>query len=167
LSRRLEATKGNGRVRPGMVFLEARYRRHEDLHADSRDDAAELLLIFRRKLIVNSSRVNRTIYEKPNHRSGDCRRFCVGRSTEAQHRSTSHMAVAAMPSTPIICGLQNSIEFNNRRNLVRDQGVGGSNPLSPTNLFFDLLEVPPAKVSCYHLPWHPPLQRKQRWGSLS
>ncbi len=25
--------------------------------------------------------------------------------------------------------------FNEARNLVRDQGVGGSNPLSPTNLF--------------------------------
>jgi hypothetical protein len=29
-----------------------------------------------------------------------------------------------------------SIEFSKRWNLVRDQGVGGSNPLSPTNLLF-------------------------------
>jgi hypothetical protein len=42
---------------------------------------------------------------------------------------------AATHSIPITCGLQNSVEFNKRWNLVRDQGVGGSNPLSPTNLF--------------------------------
>jgi hypothetical protein len=30
---------------------------------------------------------------------------------------------------------QNSTRFNKQWNLVRDQGVGGSNPLSPTNLF--------------------------------
>jgi hypothetical protein len=42
---------------------------------------------------------------------------------------------AATHSTPITCGLQNSIQFNKDWNLVRDQGVGGSNPLSPTNLF--------------------------------
>ncbi len=65
----------------------------------------------------------------------ECRRFCSGRSTEAQQRSTSHKAVAATPSVPITCGLQNSIVFNERWNLVRDQGVGGSNPLSPTNFF--------------------------------
>jgi len=28
-----------------------------------------------------------------------------------------------------------STDFNNQLNLVRDQGVGGSNPLSPTNYF--------------------------------
>jgi hypothetical protein len=31
--------------------------------------------------------------------------------------------------------LQDSTNFNIGWNLVRDQGVGGSNPLSPTNLF--------------------------------
>ncbi len=30
---------------------------------------------------------------------------------------------------------QNSTDFNKVWNLVRDQGVGGSNPLSPTNIF--------------------------------
>jgi hypothetical protein len=39
------------------------------------------------------------------------------------------------PSSQIACGLQVSVDFHNRLNLVRDQGVGGSNPLSPTNLF--------------------------------
>jgi hypothetical protein len=45
---------------------------------------------------------------------------------------------AATHSTVTACGLQNSIEFNDCRNLVRDQGVGGSNPLSPTILFQSL-----------------------------
>jgi len=44
------------------------------------------------------------------------------------HRAATH-------STPITCDLRNSIEFNQCRNLVRDQGVGGSNPLSPTKFF--------------------------------
>jgi len=39
----------------------------------------------------------------------------------------------AKPSTPTACGLQNPVEFNKGWNLVRDHGVGGSNPLSPTN----------------------------------
>jgi len=47
-------------------------------------------------------------------------------------------SVEATHSTPNTCGLQNSVEFNNCRNLVRDQGVGGSNPLSPTNYFKQL-----------------------------
>jgi hypothetical protein len=42
---------------------------------------------------------------------------------------------AATHSILITCGLPNSVEFNKSRNLVRDQGVGGSNPLSPTYLF--------------------------------
>src|SRR6266436_6319669 len=65
----------------------------------------------------------------------ECRRFCVGRSTPVQQRSTQATSPAATRSTVITCALQNSIAFNNCWNLVRDQGVGGSNPLSPTNLF--------------------------------
>src|SRR6266436_4686015 len=68
----------------------------------------------------------------------DCRRFCSGRSTKAQQRATRCWALTATHAIPITCQLQNSIEFNNHRNLVRDQGVGGSNPLSPTNLFKNL-----------------------------
>jgi hypothetical protein len=40
---------------------------------------------------------------------------------------------------------QNSIVFNNLRNLVRDQGVGDSNPLSPTNVFNSLPRIGCAK----------------------
>ena len=65
----------------------------------------------------------------------ECRRFCSGQSIEAQQRATARQAEVATHSISIPCGLQNSIEFNKRWNLVRDQGVGGSNPLSPTNLF--------------------------------
>ncbi len=32
--------------------------------------------------------------------------------------------------------------------LVRDQGVGGSNPLSPTNLFKQLRQFPPDPIGC-------------------
>jgi len=52
----------------------------------------------------------------------ECRRFCVGRSITDQQRSTMARGSAATHSTPITCGLQISIEFNNCRNLVRDQG---------------------------------------------
>jgi hypothetical protein len=65
----------------------------------------------------------------------ECRRFCVGRSLRDQQRTIRAIAPATTGSIPIAYGLQNSVEFNNRLNLVRDQGVGGSNPLSPTNLF--------------------------------
>ena len=45
-----------------------------------------------------------------------------------------------------------SINFNERIKLVRDQGVGGSNPLSPTNVFKhlqanDVLESRPSGIS--------------------
>jgi hypothetical protein len=45
--------------------------------------------------------------------------------------------------------------------LVRDQGVGGSNPLSPTNLFGFSSKIPLRMHSEY-----PPLQKTQGWGSL-
>jgi len=38
-------------------------------------------------------------------------------------------------SSQISCDLLISVQFNTCRNLVRDQGVVGSNPVSPTNLF--------------------------------
>src|ERR1700726_886340 len=42
-----------------------------------------------------------------------CRRFCDGQSTNAQQRATTRQGEVATRSTPITCGLQNSIEFNN------------------------------------------------------
>jgi len=62
------------------------------------------------------------------------RRFCSGQSIKAQPRATACRGEAATHSVSITCGLQNPIGFNKRWNLVRDQGVGGSNPLSPTNI---------------------------------
>jgi IPT/TIG domain len=53
----------------------------------------------------------------------ECRRFCSGRSIKVQSRSPSAGELATTHSAPITCGLQNSIEFNNCWNLVRDQGV--------------------------------------------
>jgi len=53
--------------------------------------------------------------------------------------SIAKPALSATHSTAITYGLQISIIFHNRLNLVRDQGVGGSNPLSPTNLFKHLV----------------------------
>jgi len=99
----------------------------------------------------------------------DCRRFCSGRSTEAQQRSTSNKAAAAKPSTPIACGLQNPIDFNMLWNLVRDQGVGGSNPLSPTNPFKYL--HPETKLKdrvpgfCLGLDFGEPLNTKLFWAA--
>ncbi len=63
-----------------------------------------------------------------------CRRFCDGQSFKLQHGSTSFNNERATGSTSINYKLQISTDINNGRNLVRDQGVGGSNPLSPTNL---------------------------------
>lgn len=44
----------------------------------------------------------------------------------------------ATGSISISYGALNSVFFNIGRNLIRDQGVGGLNPLSPTNFFNDL-----------------------------
>src|SRR6266436_7981364 len=92
-----------------------------------------------------------------------CRRFCSGRSTKAQQRATGCWMLNATRATPITCSLQNSIEFNKRWNLVRDQGVGGSNPLSPTNCFQSLTvsRVGPLVVAQVPYLW------KQRKHSLS
>jgi len=62
-----------------------------------------------------------------------CRRFCSCQSTRLQQRSTDFNKQAAIGSTAITWNQQNSTDFNRVWNLVRDQGVGGSNPLSPTN----------------------------------
>ena len=65
----------------------------------------------------------------------ECRRFCVGRSTRVQQRSTQATSAVATRSTVIACALQNSITFNNCRNLVRGQGGGGSKSSLPDQSF--------------------------------
>ena len=61
--------------------------------------------------------------------------FASVNAPKINSESTTRRGEAATHSIPITSGLQISIEFNKHWNLVRDQGVGGSNPLSPTNLF--------------------------------
>jgi hypothetical protein len=58
--------------------------------------------------------------------------FVAVRAIKDQSHSTRSQSAAATRSISNVCDLRNSVEFNNCRNLVRDQGVGGSNPLSPT-----------------------------------
>jgi hypothetical protein len=67
-----------------------------------------------------------------------CRRFCSCESTRLQQSSTDFNKQGATGSTAITWNQQNSTDFNKLWNLVRDQGVGGSNPLSPTNIFSSL-----------------------------
>ena len=68
----------------------------------------------------------------------NCRRFCSCQSTLVQQKSTSFNDEGATDTTAITWKQQNSTDFNKGWNLVRDQGVGGSNPLSPTNLSLSL-----------------------------
>jgi len=72
----------------------------------------------------------------------DCRRFCDGQSFHVQHGPTAFNKRLATVSISINYKLQISIDFHNLLNLVRDQGVGGSNPLSPTNCFQQLTAAP-------------------------
>jgi hypothetical protein len=90
----------------------------------------------------------------------NCRRFCSCHCTSVQQRSTTSCSALPTSTTPIACDLHDSIGFNNRRNLVRDQGVGGSNPLSPTKLFGFSSKIPLSMRSEY-----PPLQRPQGWAA--
>jgi predicted nucleic acid-binding protein len=62
-----------------------------------------------------------------------CSRICGGESIQNRSDSTAFKQQPATGSTPISYGQQNSTNLNKGWNLVRDQGVGGSNPLSPTN----------------------------------
>ena len=68
----------------------------------------------------------------------DCRRFCSCQSTKIQQRSTAFNEQPATGSTAISWKRKTSTSFNRCWNLVRDQGVGGSNPLSPTICFHSL-----------------------------
>src|SRR5215467_9446094 len=64
-----------------------------------------------------------------------CRRFCSCESTRLQQHSIAFNEQPTSGSAAITWKPQNFTSFNNGWNLVRDQGVGGSNPLSPTNIF--------------------------------
>ncbi len=63
----------------------------------------------------------------------NCRQNCGGETTQLQQSSPSLKRKRATHSTASTWKQENTTDFNKRRNLVRDQGVGGSNPLAPTN----------------------------------
>jgi len=64
-----------------------------------------------------------------------CRRFRSCKSTRLQQSSTGASAEPQTVQYQSITINKNSTDSNKVWNLVRDQGVGGSNPLSPTNIF--------------------------------
>ena len=64
-----------------------------------------------------------------------CSRFCSGRASKLQRSSPRFNNAATTSATAITWNQRISTDFTNVRNLVRDHGVGGSNPLSPTNCF--------------------------------
>jgi hypothetical protein len=63
-----------------------------------------------------------------------CIRNCGGRSTLEPFRTTTFNSMAAKDSIESCYFRSISADFNKSPKLVRDQGVGGSNPLSPTNI---------------------------------
>jgi hypothetical protein len=70
--------------------------------------------------------------ESPTIGISKCRRFCSCPLHLSSTKFDQRKIKQPNRSLPILCDLLNSIESNKDRNLVRDQGVGGSNPLSPT-----------------------------------
>jgi hypothetical protein len=64
-----------------------------------------------------------------------CSRFCSGLASKLHRGSTEFNKLPATNATAITWNHRISTDFNKHRNLVRDQGVGGSNPLSPINYF--------------------------------
>ena len=97
----------------------------------------------------NGARVARELSRRKGFTSSGCRRFCGGESLQKQQASTSSCEHAATDSIKISCDLQNSINFNKLRNRVRDQGVAGSNPVSPTIFFNEIQPFPERlKIDC-------------------
>ncbi len=64
-----------------------------------------------------------------------CRRFRSGKSLPNPQTSTKLNRATPTRSIESSYFLQISTDFKKRKNLVRDQEVGGSNPLAPTILF--------------------------------
>jgi len=69
-----------------------------------------------------------------------CRRFCCCQSLK-EPGEFSFQREARNRFNINLLKPQNSTGFNNCWNLVRDQGVGGSNHLSPTNSFQRLTAI--------------------------
>jgi hypothetical protein len=80
-----------------------------------------------------SGRIAMGVYRKrPSFRPHRCSRICSCESLQEPQRATENNEAAATDSVQSICDHQVSTAFNRLWNPVRDQGVGGSNPLSPT-----------------------------------
>ena len=64
-----------------------------------------------------------------------CSRFCSGLAYKDHPNSPDFNRQAAIGTIQVTSDHHVSTSFTKDLNLVRHQGVGGSNPLSPTNLF--------------------------------
>ena len=67
-----------------------------------------------------------------------CSRFCSGLASKRHHLSIEFNKAAATRATAITYDHRISTDFTKSKNLVRDQGVGGSNPLAPTIIFNEI-----------------------------
>jgi hypothetical protein len=71
-------------------------------------------------------------------RQVNCRRFCDGRASKDHQLLLTINRATPSYTSQITSNCSISPDFTKTRNLVRDQGGGGSNPLSPTNSFNNL-----------------------------
>src|ERR1035437_5004522 len=97
-----------------------------------------------RKLNENGANSMAILRLSGRRQNRDCSRNCNCQSLQEPQTSTDFNDRHATGSISISYKPQLSTDFNNLWNLVRDQGVGGSNPLSPTNYFQPL--TPTAKA---------------------
>src|SRR5664280_1849009 len=88
-----------------------------------------------RKLNENGANSRAFLRLSGRRHNRDCSRNCNCQSLQEPQTSTDFNDRHATGSISISYKPQLSTDFNNLWNLVRDQGVGGSNPLSPTNIF--------------------------------
>src|SRR5580693_8364883 len=78
-----------------------------------------------------------------------CSRICSCQSIREHCETTTFTIAAANHSITNRWKRSISTDFNSSLKLVRDQGVGGSNPLSPTNIFNSLQPSDPhLKIHC-------------------
>jgi len=87
-----------------------------------------------RKLNENGANSRAFLRLSGRRQNRDCSRNCNCQSLQEPQTSTDFNDRHATGSISISYKPQTSTGFNSLWNLVRDQGVGGSNPLSPTIL---------------------------------
>ena len=91
-----------------------------------------------RKLNENGANSRAILRLSGRRQNRDCSRNCNCQSLQEPQTSTDFNDRHATGSISISYKPQLSTDFNNLWNLVRDQGVGGSNPLSPANVLNNL-----------------------------